>query len=195
MQFPDRPVPILTPRILLRPPKPGDGQAIYEAVVESLAELRRFMPWAQEEPRVHLSEAFAFEAAESWAESSNTTLSLPLLMFDRTTHRFLGGTGFHNLNWKGGIAEIGYWLRTAATGRGYMYEAVIAQTYYAFHQLHLKQVVISCDVSNHLSMRIPEALGFRLAATQAAENSIASSLDMRFVRENTLGLPKSGVSW
>jgi len=46
----DLPVPIITPRLLLRPPQPGDGIALNAAVSESYDNIRHTMPWAKERP-------------------------------------------------------------------------------------------------------------------------------------------------
>ena len=52
----DLPTQITTPRLLLRPPKIGDGVIVNEAVSESFENLREYMPWAKEKPSVEDSE-------------------------------------------------------------------------------------------------------------------------------------------
>ena len=39
-------------RLLLRSPRPGDGAMVNAAVLDSLAELRPWMVWAQQTPTV-----------------------------------------------------------------------------------------------------------------------------------------------
>ncbi len=44
----DIPMPIHTPRLLIRNVLPGDGDAIYEAKKDSWDELTKWMPWTKE---------------------------------------------------------------------------------------------------------------------------------------------------
>jgi hypothetical protein len=39
------PMPILTPRLCIRPPQAGDGPAYHTAINASREHLRRFLPW------------------------------------------------------------------------------------------------------------------------------------------------------
>ena len=65
----DIPFDIVTNRLVLRCPGPGDGAIVYASLVESLAELRRFggsLPWAMQEPAVELSERYACDVREKF---------------------------------------------------------------------------------------------------------------------------------
>ena len=42
----DLPLPILTPRLSIRPTMPGDGEATHEAIEETYDQLKQWMPWA-----------------------------------------------------------------------------------------------------------------------------------------------------
>ena len=52
----DFPMPISTPRLLLRPPQLGDGIVVNKAILESFETLKKFMPWGREKPSVEDSE-------------------------------------------------------------------------------------------------------------------------------------------
>lgn len=54
----DLPMPITTPRLLLRPPQIGDGAIINAAVLETFDLLHPIMPWAQAKPTVDESEEY-----------------------------------------------------------------------------------------------------------------------------------------
>jgi RimJ/RimL family protein N-acetyltransferase len=58
--------------------------------------------------------------------------------------------------------ELGYWLRTDATGKGLATEAAAALTQAAFTELRPGRIEIRCDPKNLHSARIPKRLGFRL---------------------------------
>ena len=191
----DFPMPIETPRLILQTPKIGDGKMVNEAVIESIEELRPFMPWAKKAPSIHDTEEFVRLAATNWILKKNEEPYLPLFIFDKKTHHFIGSTGFHHFDWKNGCIEIGYWLRTTYTGQGLMTEAVNALTQYAFTALNMKRVVITCTIDNVKSKKIPDNLGYTLESTaeQNQEKNITDSLI--FSRYHAHDLPPITVSW
>ncbi len=161
----DFPVPIISPRLILRPPQVGDGVIVNEAVIESFDVLNKSMPWAKEKPSLEDSEEFVRQSAANWILKKNDEPYLPLFIFDKNTNKFIGGTGFHHYDWDVPSIEIGYWLRASCSGQGFMTEAVNAQTQFAFKELKMKRVTITCDVNNIKSKKIPERLGYQLEAT------------------------------
>jgi len=135
-------MPIMTPRLILRPPQTGDGVVVNEAVLESFDQLHQLMPWAQDRPSIHDSEEFARQAAANWILKNNDEPYLPLFMFDREENRFVGGTGYHHYDWNAHSIETGYWIRKSCAGQGLMTEAVNAITQYAFKQLDIRHITI-----------------------------------------------------
>ena len=101
---------------------------VNEAIVESLTELRPFMPWAITKPSVEETEEFVRAAATNWIVKKNEEPYLPLFIFNRQTGQFLGATGYHHFNWLVPCLETGYWLRTSCTSQGLMTEAINAVT-------------------------------------------------------------------
>jgi RimJ/RimL family protein N-acetyltransferase len=152
------PEQLLTPRLSLSPPKPGDGVAVNRAIVESFAELHQWMPWAATLPTAIESERFAREAAIRYQRRED----LPLFMRLRDTGEFIGASGMHRIDWTVPRFEIGYWCRTSRVGRGYVSEAVTAITRFAFETLHAARVEIRTDIANSRSFKIAERLGFTL---------------------------------
>jgi len=59
--------------------------------------------------------------------------------------------------------EIGYWLRSDATGLGYAMEASKAMIELSNSFLKMKRIEIRCDAANVPSAAIPKKLGFILA--------------------------------
>jgi ribosomal-protein-alanine N-acetyltransferase len=58
-------------------------------------------------------------------------------------------------------ASIGYWIDEAMAGRGYVPEAVIVATQYAFEELGLHRIEISIIPRNTPSLRVMEKLAYR----------------------------------
>jgi ribosomal-protein-serine acetyltransferase len=159
------PVPIITPRLILRPPQIGDGRMLNEAVLESFDVLNKFMPWAKEKPSVNDSEEYVRQAAANWILKKNDEPYLPLFIIDKKTNAFIGATGFHHYDWEVPSVEIGYWIRSSCSGQGFMTEAVNAQTQFAFKELKMKRLTITCEIDNIQSKKIPERLGYQLEST------------------------------
>lgn len=157
LDFPDQ---FETERLLIRAPRAGDGPAGNEAIRDSIAELRAWMPWAQSVPDVEETEAVYRRAAATWLTRDN----LPLVLLRRSDGLFVGGSGLHNLDWSVPCMEIGYWLRTSLVGQGYMTEAVRAISTFAFTHLHALRIEIRCDARNRRSAAVAERSGYDLEA-------------------------------
>lgn len=144
----------------MRPPQAGSGKACNDAIQESFNELHQWMPWAKTRPTVDETEEFARQACANWILRKE----LALQIYDKQTGEFLGGTGFHYIDWDIPRFEIGYWLRSSKIGQGIMTEAVDALTQYAFDTLKAKRVEIRCDEENLKSRKVAERCGYNLEA-------------------------------
>ena len=80
-------------RLTLVAAQPGQGAAVNEAVVESHAELKRWMPWAQKVPSVDESEGFCREGRAKWLARE----SLDFSFFRARTHAHRKG-GLHSID-------------------------------------------------------------------------------------------------
>ncbi|HDR7866350.1 TPA: GNAT family N-acetyltransferase, partial [Bacillus cytotoxicus] len=74
----------------------------------------------------------------------------------------VASTGLHRIKWEIPQFEIGYWIDTRFSGKGYMTEAVKGIIDYAFSELKANRLEIRCDPTNRKSRAIPEKLGFKL---------------------------------
>jgi RimJ/RimL family protein N-acetyltransferase len=155
------PIPIITPRLLLRPAQPGDGAILNEAVVESFDQLHQWMEWAVTKPTVEDSESYVRQASAEFMLRKD----LPFLIFDRTEKKLLGATGFNEIRWELPAMEIGYWIRNSMQGHGYVTEAVTALSWYAFKELQVVRLGIRCDEENLRSRRVAERVGFSIEGT------------------------------
>ena len=188
--------PITTQRLQLRHPKPGDGKAINEAVLESFDELHEWMPWAEKRPSIDDSEEYARRAYASWILRED----LILLILDKNTNELVGSTGLHKIKWEIPSFEIGYWARKSFTGQGFITEAVNALTLFTFKTLNAKRVEIRCDEENDRSSKIPKNLGFNLEGILRNEDRKSGNPQnlrntLVFSRLDSTGLADLGVSW
>lgn len=143
-------------RVLLRPLRPGDGAAIWEAVEESREQISPWLPWVEKTRSAEDQEAAARRGAARWL----TREDLMVGIWDRATGRYLGGSGLHRIDWAVPAFEIGYWLRTSAWGQGYISETVRVLCRFAFETLLANRVEICCDSRNDRSLAVARRLGF-----------------------------------
>ncbi len=162
-------------RLTLRSPQPGDGALVNAAVHDSIAELRPWMPWAQQLPSLDDSEVYAREAAARYFKREE----LPLLLFLKGTDTLVGSSGLHRIHWSVPKMEIGYWVRSAYAGQGYMTEAVMAITELAFITLNANRVEIRCDAKNVRSAAVARRSGFRLEGTLRCEDRCPITSELR----------------
>ncbi|MDQ2730971.1 MAG: GNAT family N-acetyltransferase [Armatimonadota bacterium] len=153
----DFPDVIETERLIIRPPQPGDGRALNEAVLESLESLRPWMPWAREAPSVEDSEEYCRRSYAQWISRED----LPLLLFLKDSDAVVGASGLHPRNWDVPSFEIGYWRRTGFGQRGYITEAVRAITHFGFKSVGARRIQIRCDSRNGRSQRVAERVGYQ----------------------------------
>ncbi|OIQ90797.1 ribosomal-protein-serine acetyltransferase [mine drainage metagenome] len=157
----DLPPTIETTRLLLRPPQAGDGAALFAAIVESLPELRRFLaslPWVAAEQSIESSEAYCRTAQANFLGRKD----FPFLLIEKATGQLVGATGLHRMVWNGPKVEVGYWCRTSQVGKGFIGEAVLALTDYAFKNIGAVRVEIITDEENKASRRLAVRCGFNL---------------------------------
>lgn len=155
LDFPDQ---LETEHLLIRAPRPGDGVAVHEAVMETLDTLRRWMPWALQEQTVDVLEEFVRRGAASFI----TRTELPLLLWLKDDETFVGASGLQRIDWSVPRLEIGYWCRARFEGQGYISEAVCEISRFAFEHLNARRIEIRCDALNERSARVAIRCGFQL---------------------------------
>ena len=154
--------------LVLRRWRTADVAGLLAAIERSLPELRLFMPWAREEPTPASVGAFM---ESSWTSTPPETFGFGL--FDAGAD-VVGALGVHGRQGPG-ILEIGYWVRSDRTGRGYATAAAGALTDVGFeHFPHVRRVEIRCDPANVASAAIPPKLGYRLDRTEDVDVEAAA---------------------
>jgi len=152
---------LLGERVLIRPPRPGDGATVWEAVEESREQIAPWLPWVEKTLGEGDCEAAARRGAARW----RTREDLMVSVWEKATGHYLGGSGLHRIDWSVPAFEIGYWLRTSAWGQGHISETVRVLCRFAFETLGANRVEIRCDGRNGRSIAVPRRLGFVQEAT------------------------------
>jgi len=141
--------------LLIRPYREEDAGALYDAVRESVSEVSQWLPWCHE--NYSLSESREFTSSRAIAAQGDEWYSFAI--FEREGGRFLGGVGLNFINRVHQLANLGYWVRTSAAGRGVATGATRAVARFGFERLGLKRIEIVAAVNNLSSQRVAEKAG------------------------------------
>ena len=140
--------------ISLRPYHPDFAPALYEAARESLTTVGPWMPW--------LHEGYALENARLWAERQQANFAdgteYDFMILDEDEH-FLGAIGLNTIDLVNPRANLGYWVRTSAQGRGVATNATRLVVAWAFANTPLVRLEVVVSVENAASLRVAEKAG------------------------------------
>ncbi len=140
----------------LRAYTPSDASELLHAARESTTEVHPWLPWCHPGYTLAEAEAFITRARANWQEGAEYHFAV----LD-PTGRLLGGCGLNHLNAVHRFANLGYWLRTSATGRGIAPRAAALVAGFAFAELALARIEIVIDPDNTRSLRDAQRLGDR----------------------------------
>jgi RimJ/RimL family protein N-acetyltransferase len=157
---------IETARLVLRRWRSVDAPLLRAAIDASLPELHRWMPWARDEPVP--VDALARRLA-TFEEAWDAGREFAYGIFPLGEREAYGSAGIHRRGDDRDSApdhlEIGYWIRSDATGRGYATEAARALVDAAARLPGTPRVEIRCDPTNVRSAAVARRLGLRHART------------------------------
>lgn len=186
--------PIESERIILRPATIADAPDFYDAIKESQKELSINVGWCKELPSFEKVQENIINAESKWILRE----AFSFLLIEKESDKVVGDLLIHEINWKIPKFEIGYWIRTSCTGKGFATEAVNITTRFLFTHFKANRVEIQCDSDHVKSMKIPQELGYEHEATlkkSHRKNSgelIGTAIFARFDESN---LPPLKVTW
>ncbi len=158
--------------VVLRANDPVDAEALCSAIDESLDELRPWMPWAAEPVAVDQQAVRLAVGAEGMRAGGDAGYTVFL------GDEVVGVVGVHDRLGDRTAREIGYWLRTSATGRGVMTRTVAALVG-VLQRAGLAKAVIHCDEANGPSAAVARRAGFALVDVIDDETREAPASTMR----------------
>ncbi len=190
------PMPIRTPRLVIRPKQVGDGAITSAAVAETWDELHQWMRWAEDRT------AFTAELMEIRTRRVMASFLLreeiELIGIESGTGIAVVWCGLHSIDWEARQCDTGYWVRKSAQGRGIATEVANAMLRYAFGALGMRRVGLTHSAGNEPSRRIAERLGLALEGIQRSANFLPGGrLADRYcyARLDLANLPQLDVQW
>ena len=142
-------------RLLLRAFRVEDAEAIHAAVRESMNELMQWLSWCHPDYAIADTRQFLDGRAEAFQADGEYSFAI----IERASGRFVGATGINQLEKAALRANLGYWLRTSANGRGYATRATKLVARWAFESQGLERIEIVAATGNLASQRVAERVG------------------------------------
>lgn len=149
-----KPCELALDRVVLRPYRYDDAPLLYEAAVESLDTVGRWMPWCHARYTMDESVAWVESCAERWRSGAEYAFAI----FD-PAGRYVGGCGLNGFNGMHNFANLGYWIRQSRQRQGYAVDAVHALSAFGFAALRLTRIEIVVASENAPSRRVAEKAG------------------------------------
>ena len=143
----------------LRLDRPTDAAETFALIEQDRRDLDRWMSWVAK--TTTLADLAAVIEKNRAAFVAGTGLAVGVVEHGRA----VGRVALHDIDASDRQAELGYWLSSAARGRGVMTRAARALVSYGFATLKLRRVWLTCDPRNVASRAVAERLGMRLEGT------------------------------
>ena len=188
---PMEPVTLTTDRLLLRSVGPQDTDVVYSAAQDP--EIQRWTtipsPYLLEHARSFTEQL----VPEGWENSSMFTFGVFLPGHPGLPEGELVGMLAITMR-SLGVGEVGFWATKEHRGNGYITEATVAVSRWAFTRLSIDRVEWRAEVGNKGSRAVAEHAGFTI------EGTLRSSLNNKGVRRDCwvgsllpsdLGLPST----
>jgi ribosomal-protein-serine acetyltransferase len=140
--------------LVLRRWDPAWAEALQEAFEASLPELRPFMAWATDDHGLEQSREYIARSVAEWDEGK--TWNYAILTEGGTV---IGSVGLMT-RMGPGVLELGYWIHTGYSGRGFSTQTARALAEVALGLPGVDRVAIKHDLANPASGRVAEKAGF-----------------------------------
>lgn len=141
--------------------RPEHVDEMVAATVVSFAELHQWMTWAEYAPtRAEIADFI--RAAQSLFDDD---VAWAYAMRELSSGELVGSCDVRVVS-GASIVEIGYWVRSDRTRRGYASAAAKALTDAAFRYLDVDRAAIRMDQGNVASANVPPKIGYRLLSEE-----------------------------
>ena len=142
--------------IRIRPYAVADAEEVWQAAMESHAELLPWMSW--------FHAGYHIRETRSWLEMQVVAFRMGTayeFAIESTDGRYLGGCGLNQIDPMNRRANLGYWVRTSATRQGVAHTAVARLAEWAYAHTDLVRLEIVAATANVASQRVAERAGAR----------------------------------
>ena len=139
--------------ILLRPFRFTDSAQLYEAVYESLKDLKPWMSWATDAYTEMTAREYITIARARWDEHTFYGFAIT------SGEEIVGACTLSSIHPIYHFCNLGYWVRSSCHGHGIAGRAARLTARFAFEHLGLIRVEIVIALGNQSSIRVAEKIG------------------------------------
>lgn len=154
---------MLCDTIAIRPYELSDANDVYQAINESLSEMKAWMPWCHSGYSVH--DAINWIMEQDVQRERGMAYEFAIVGPER---QYLGGCGINQISQEYRMANLGYWVRTSATEQGVATRAVQLLSQWALTSTDLIRLELVIATTNTVSLRVAEKAGALLEGLQRA---------------------------
>ncbi|MCU0758401.1 MAG: GNAT family N-acetyltransferase [Steroidobacteraceae bacterium] len=141
--------------VALRPWATGDAPALYEAARESIEAVGAWLTWLDALYAPRDAERWVTASQQHWLQGSEYRFAVR----DAADDRLLGGAGLNHINRTHAFGNLGYWVRTGATGRGVATRATRLVARFGLATAGLGRIEILTATDNVASQRVATKAG------------------------------------
>jgi RimJ/RimL family protein N-acetyltransferase len=152
---PPRP-PLTDGLVMLRPWAEEDVPAIVEAI-DGDPEITRWLEMIPQPYSAADARAYVRMTREAWSKGAGGAFAV----LDAEAGGIVGSMGIRVDDPEHGVAEVGYWARRDARGRGYVTRALLLVARWALEEVRVERLQLRADLENVASQRVAERAGFR----------------------------------
>jgi RimJ/RimL family protein N-acetyltransferase len=147
--------------LTVRRHKAGDAELLYEAVMDSFDELSRWMPWCDDSYSLDSSKEWISLEQRLWDEGNEYAFAI----FEKGKNKLIGGCGLNRLDRLNRTGNLGYWVRSGYTKKGYASKAAMLAVKFGLIDLGLNRIEIICATENKASSKVANKLGAKKEAS------------------------------
>lgn len=141
--------------VTVRTVRLADVDPVYDAAIESVAEIHPWMDWCHADMQRSETAKYVETALEAWKAGEQH----PMVIAATDDGRILGSIGMNRLDPIQRSANLGYWVRTSAAGRGIATTATRLLATWGLTKTDLVRIEIRMAVGNIASQRVAEKAG------------------------------------
>jgi RimJ/RimL family protein N-acetyltransferase len=140
--------------VILRRCVSEDADGLFKAIRESTEELSPWLAWCHPDYQLSETQQWISQQMEFWDQGKEYSFTIR-----NQREHLVGCCGLNHLKPEDKVANLGYWVRSGNTGKGYATAATELLARFAFDQLDARRVEIVAAVGNIPSQRVAERAG------------------------------------
>ncbi len=140
--------------IELRTIQISDAEILFNTTKQNNEHLRKWLAWLDDDKTIEDTKAYIKESEERFSKEEGVDFCI------WQEGALIGGIGLYPWDKTHKKTSISYWLTKESEGKGIMTDCLRTVLEYAFTEMKVNRIEISCGVGNIKSSALPKKLGF-----------------------------------